>query len=401
MNISIKKFGGSSIGSIARINQVAERVALSHKKGEKIVLVASAMAGDTDRLDQMAKKFHFNHGLAYDMLLASGEQVSVSLLSLALETQGVKAQPILAYQLGIQTDSIFSEARIKNINTDLILQILKENKIPVVAGFQGVNSKNQITTLGRGGSDTTAVALTAALQQDTCEVYTDVPSIYTADPRKIPQAQKIHHLSFDEMMEMAILGAKVLHFRCVELASKFNIKIHLRSSFEKEGGTWVSQKEENMENPIVSSVLSDENITVIKLFPIPMGVEFISHVFHLLSKESILVDVISQSYNQEGQRLAFSIKEEKTNRVIEILSSLIEKDKISIVQNVCKVSIIGVGMAHHSGVAAKFFDVLNQTSAHLHLVTTSDIKISAIIDKKDVSKVMRKLHHTFITNPEM
>ena len=395
MNILVKKFGGTSVGSISRITQVAQRVAQAHKKGEKIVLVSSAMAGETDRLVSMAKQLGTNYGLAYDMLVSSGEQVSISLLALALEAQGVKAQPFLAYQIGIQTNSIFSEARIKDIKTDIILKTLKENKIPVIAGFQGVNSKNEITTLGRGGSDTSAVALAAALKQDSCEIYTDVSNIYTSDPKKIPQAKKIHSLSFEEMLEMAILGTKVLHFRCVELAAKFNVKIHLRSSFEKEGGTWISQKEEGMENPIVSSIISDEDISVIKLFPIPKGVGFIHQVFDLLSEESIIVDVISQSYNQEGQRLAFSIKSEDADRVKKIVSPLIEKEKIFVVKNVSKVSIVGVGMAHHSGVAAKFFDVLNQKSANLHLITTSDIKISAIVDKKDTAAVMKSLHRHF------
>ena len=400
MNVSIKKFGGTSVGSIACIQRVAQRVAHSHSKGEKIVIIVSAMDGETDRLVQMAKQLNSDRGLAYDMLLASGEQVSISLLSLALKVQGIESQPFLAYQLGIQTDSVHSEARIKNINTDLILKTLKENKIPIVAGFQGINSKNEITTLGRGGTDTTAVALAVALKQDSCEIYTDVPNIYTADPKKIPQAQKIHALGFEEMMEMAILGARVLHFRCVELAAKFNVKIHLRSSFEKEGGTWVFQKEESMESPIVSAVMSDEDISIIKLFPIPMGVEFISNVFDLLSKESILVDVISQSYNQEGQRLAFSIKTDNVDRVKNILSSLISEEKIFVVKDVCKVSIVGVGMAHHSGVAAKFFEVLNQSKTHLHLITTSDIKISAIVDRKDVSTVIKSLHHKFVENLE-
>ena len=398
MDILVKKFGGSSIGSIPRITQVAQRVAQAHKKGEKIVLVASAMAGETDRLVSMAKKFGMSHGLAYDMLVASGEQVSISLIALALETHGVKAQPLLAYQVGIRTDSVFSEARIKEIKTDLILKTLKEDKIPIIAGFQGVNSKNEMTTLGRGGSDTSAVALAVALKQNSCEIYTDVSNIYTSDPKKIPQAKKIHSLNFEEMLEMAILGTKVLHFRCVELAAKFNVKIHLRSSFEKEGGTWISQKEEGMENPIVSSIISDEDISVIKLFPIPKGVGFIHQIFNLLSEESIIVDVISQSYNQEGQRLAFSIKAQDVDRVTKIVSPLIEKEKIFVVKNVSKVSIVGVGMAHHSGVAAKFFDVLNQRSANLHLITTSDIKISAIIDKKDTAAVMKSLHRHFLEN---
>ena len=234
VDLFIKKFGGTSIGSIDRIMAVADRIYECHQSGEKMVIVLSAMSGETNRLVQMAQEIDPTYkGMAYDMLLASGEQVSISLLSIALNKKGLEAVPLLAHQVGIQTNSLFSSARIQNINTDLILKLIKQNKIPLIAGFQGVNKDNQITTLGRGGSDITAVALSAALKQPTCEIYTDVPNIYTADPRLITSAQKISQLSFEEMMEMAILGTKVLHFRCVELAAKFNIKIHLRSTFEK------------------------------------------------------------------------------------------------------------------------------------------------------------------------
>ena len=375
---------------------VAERICECRQSGEKMVIVLSAMSGETNRLIQMAREIDPAYtGMAYDMLLASGEQVSISLLSIALKKKGLEAVPLLAHQAGIHTDSLFSSARIQNIKTNLILKLLKQNKIPLIAGFQGVNKDNHITTLGRGGSDITAVALSAALKQPFCEIYTDVPNIYTADPRLIPSAQKISQLSFEEMMEMAILGTKVLHFRCVELAAKFNIKIHLRSTFEKTSGTWILPKEEIMESPIISSVISDMNTCVIKLFPIPSGIEFISTVFHKLSEKSILVDVISQSYNSEGQRLAFSIKEEQAPSVLEILSSLLTEDKITLIKDVAKVSIVGVGMANQSGVAAQFFETFKKVSPHLHLVTTSDIKISAIVDKKNALPLMKELHQTF------
>lgn len=375
---------------------VADRIYECHQSGEKMVIVLSAMSGETNRLVQMAQEINPAYkGMAYDMLLASGEQVSISLLSIALNKKGLSAVPLLAYQVGIQTDSLFSSARIQNINTDLILKLIKQNKIPLIAGFQGINKDNQITTLGRGGSDITAVALSAALKQSTCEIYTDVPNIYTADPRLVKTARKITQLSFEEMMEMAILGTKVLHFRCVELAAKFNIKVHLRSTFEKTSGTWVLPKEEIMESPIVSSVISDMNTCIIKLFPIPAGVEFISNVFNKLSEKSIIVDVISQSYNSEGQRLAFSIKEEQLSSALEILSPLLGQDKITVIKDVAKVSIVGVGMANQSGVAAQFFETIKNSSAHLHLITTSDIKISAIVDKNNSLPLMKGLHKTF------
>ena len=396
MKIFIKKFGGTSIGSIDRITALSDRIYECHQAGEKMIIVLSAMSGETNRLIQMAQNIDPSYkGMAYDMLLASGEQVSISLLSIALNKKGLQTVPLLAHQVGIQTDSLFSSARIKNINTDLILKLVKQNKVPLIAGFQGVNKDNQITTLGRGGSDITAVALSAVLKQSFCEIYTDVPNICTADPRLIKSAQKISQLSFDVMMEMAILGTKVLHFRCVELAAKFNIKIHLQSAFEKTPGTWILPKEEIMENPIVSAVISDLNICVVKLFPIPSGLEFISTVFNKLSKKSIIVDVISQSYNSEGQRLAFSIKEEQVSTVLEILSSLIDKNKITLIKDAAKVSIVGVGMANQSGVAAQFFETVQKSQAHLHLVTTSDIKISAIIDKTHSLSLTKELHKTF------
>ena len=399
MMIAVKKFGGTSVGSIERISTVAQRIYEHYQAGEKMVIVVSAMSGETNRLIQLAQEVDPNYyGPAYDMLLASGEQVSVSLLSIALRKLGVSSCPLLAHQAGIHTNNLFSSARIQNIQTKFILNLIQKNTIPLIAGFQGVTPDQQITTLGRGGSDTTAVALTAALKQKKCEIYTDVPGIYTADPRLIKTAFKIPQISQEEMMEMALLGSKVLHFRCVELASKFNIKIHLRSTFEKSQGTWVVPREEIMESPIVSAVIHDRDVVIVKLFPIPQGIDFIAGVFQKLSEKSIMVDVISQSYNSEGQRLAFSIKEKDISEVIGILSPLIEEEKITVIKDIAKISIVGVGMAVHSGIASQFFNVLKQCQAHLHLVTTSEIKISAIIDKKTVSTALQELHSHFCKN---
>lgn len=394
--LSIKKFGGTSVGSIERICMVAQRIYEDFTLNKKMVVVVSAMSGETNRLIQLAQQIDSSYrGPAYDMLLASGEQVSVSLLSIALKKLGVPAVPLLAYQVGIQTDDLFSSARIKDIKTDAILKLIESGQIPLIAGFQGVTADNQITTLGRGGSDTTAIAITAALKENFCEIYTDVSNIYTADPRLFKNALKISKLSLEEMMEMAVLGTKVLHFRCIELAAKFNIKIHLRSTFKKEEGTLVVPKEEIMESPIVSAVTHDMDTAIIKLFPIPWGTEFIVNIFDHLAKKFIMVDVISQSYNSEGQRLAFSVKEENISSVLQILSHLINEEKISIIKDTAKISIVGVGMANQFGVAAEFFKIIHKCKAHLHLVTTSDIKISAIVDKKNAIDVMKELHNQF------
>ena len=394
--IMIKKFGGTSVGSIERVLAAADRIYEDYSAGEKIMVVVSAMSGETNRLIQLAGGIDPSYrGPAYDMLLSSGEQVSVGLLAIALGKKGISAVPLLAHQAGIQTDAVFSGARIENVKTDLIFKIIEEGKIPILAGFQGITNDHQITTLGRGGSDTTALAVAAALGQSVCEIYTDVPSIYTADPRIVPSAVKISELSFEEMMEMAILGAKVLHFRAVEIAAKFNVKIHLLSSFEKTKGTWITLKEDKMESPAVSAVIHDMDTAIIKLFPIPWGIEVIANIFEALAKKSILVDVISQSYNSEGQRLAFSVKEDTVSSALQAISSLVEEKNITVVKDTAKVSVVGVGMANQFGAAAAFFKVLNQCETSLHLVTTSDIKISAVIDKKNVSKAVEKLHQYF------
>lgn len=394
--IMVKKFGGTSVGSIERIEAVAARIAKNVANGEHPVIVASAMSGETNRLVQLAYDVNPTYrGPAYDMLLASGEQVSISLLAMSLEKHGLKAQSYLAHQLGIKTNSIFSKAKIQSIDSDKLKSIINEGIIPVIAGFQGVTDGDRITTLGRGGSDTTAIAIAAALGAKTCEIYTDVPKVFTADPRLIPKAKEIGSLDFKEMMEMASLGSKVLHFRCVELAAKFNIKIHLRSTFEEREGTWIMHKEQSMENPVVSSVTHDPSTCVIKLFPAPFGSKFLAGLFEKLSESGCVVDIITQSHNDQGQRLAFSVREEDRIKAAEVAGELVKDGDIEVLDNLAKISVIGVGMANNPGVAARFFRTLDTTGAKVHLVTTSDIKISAVVDKSSLDKVAIALHTEF------
>lgn len=396
-NCIVKKFGGTCVGSIKKIEAVAQLLYEDLKTGEQPIVVISAMSGWTNSLIEMACKIYPGfHGNAYDMLLSSGEQISVSLLSLALEKRGVKNTPLLGYQAGIQTNSFFSKACIQSIKTEKLEKILSKGYVPLVAGFQGVTKENQITTLGRGGSDLTAVALSAALKIPVCEIYTDVSGVFTADPRLVPQAKKQKELSCSEMMEMSYLGSKVLQIRCVEMAQKYGIKLHVRQAFKKETGTWIIKKEgENMEGSVVSAIAHDSNTLIIKLNNLPSGIEFISDLFVELGKKSIFVDIISQSEFSGQINLSFSIPKTDLTRCKEILKTRIAKKNISIIDDIAKISIVGVGMASNSGVAGKFFSVLKKIGAKLYLVTTSEIKISTIIDKKDLKKTAKALHEEF------
>ena len=385
------------MGSLERIEAVAERLVEDFNAGQAPVVVASAMSGETNRLVKLATDLNpYYRGPAYDMLLASGEQVSISLLVIALEKRGVKAEPLLAHQVGIKTDAIFSKARIQSVNTEKLLNLVNSDTIPVVAGFQGMAQDNRLTTLGRGGSDTTAVALAAALECEECEIYTDVPAVFSADPRLVPNASEIERLSFEEMMEMASVGSKVLHFRCVEIAAKYDVRIHLRSTFERRDGTRI-QKEDNMlENPVVSSVTHDPNTVVIKLNPVPEGADFLANLFGTLADKGIVVDIITQSQVESGQRLNFSIPAEDLPQTELLLKDFIsDQVEVQVIPDMAKISTIGVGMKNHPGVAARFFRILKEVEADVHLVTTSDIKISAVIPKSQLDKAANALHSEF------
>ncbi len=396
-DILVKKFGGTSVGSIERIEHVADRLVRDFRAGQKFVVVASAMAGETNRLVKMANDvYQDSRSAAYDMLLASGEQVSIALLSMALQKRGVKARPYLAFQLGIQTDSIYSKAKITHIDTQKMLNALENDEIPVIAGFQGIDVDANITTLGRGGSDTTAVALAAALGSRYCEIYTDVDGVYTADPRVVPEAKKILALSYEEMMEMAALGSKVLHFRCVEIAAKYNVQIHVRSTFSEVEGTWIQSEVTAMEAPVVSAITHDAKIVVLGAEPAPNGVDFLTRLFKELSNREVVVDIIAQAQGARGQRIAFSISDEDLAEGQLILKHIVPPTaEILVLKDVAKVSIVGVGMRSYPGVAARFFDVLSKKGIELHMVTTSDIKMSGVIPRDRLEEAVRELHAEF------
>lgn len=394
----VKKFGGTSVGSIERIEAVADLLKESVNGGTYPIAVVSAMSGDTNRLVSLAQSIDPKYrGPAYDLLVASGEQVSVGLLCIALEKRGLKAQPFLAFQLGIHTDSIHSKARIQRISTQEIERCMKEGIIPVVAGFQGIDEQMNITTLGRGGSDTTAVAVAAALSLRECEIYTDVPAVFSADPRLIPKAREIAKLSFDEMMEMASLGSKVLHIRSVEIGAKYNVRIHVRSTFEKRTGTWIVPEGEIMENAAVTSVTHDPNTVIFQLFPVEKGPHFLAKIFELLAQKGVVVDIITQSEMNEGQKLAFSTTQEDVPLTQAVLATLLKGTNVQVttIDKVAKISVVGVGMRNHPGVASRFFQVLAEQNVPIHLVTTSEIKISAVIDSENLQKAAQSMHTRF------
>lgn len=394
----VKKFGGTSVGSIERIEAVADLLKDSVDSGKFPIAVVSAMSGETNRLIGLAQNIDPRYrGPAYDLLVASGEQVSVGLLAIALEKRGLRAQPFLGFQLGIQTDSIHSKARIQRIRTTEIERCMSQGIIPVVAGFQGIDDQMNITTLGRGGSDTTGVAVAAALGLGECEIYTDVPAVFSADPRLVPKAREIPRLSFDEMMEMASLGSKILHIRSVEIGAKYNVRIHVRSTFEKRTGTWIVPEGEIMENAAVTSVTHDPNTVIFQLFPVERGPRFLAKIFDVLAKKGVVVDIITQSETPEGQKLAFSTTQEDVPLTQVVLQDLLKGSpvKVSMTDKVAKISAVGVGMRNHPGVAAKFFEVLAGLNVPIHLVTTSEIKISAVIDLKDLEASARSLHTAF------
>lgn len=395
--ILVKKFGGTSVGTIERIEHVARLIAREREAGFLPVVVASAMAGETNRLVGLGNQIDPQYrGPAYDMLVASGEQVAIALVVIALEKLGVPAKPLLAYQLGIETDSVYSKARIKNIQTQTLETALASGIVPVIAGFQGMDEDRNITTLGRGGSDTSAVAVAAALHLPAVEIYTDVPAVFTADPRLVPQAREIPKLSFEEMMEMASLGSKVLHVRSVEIGAKHGVRIHVRHTFQEREGTWIVPEGEIMENPVVSAVTHDAATVVFKLAPIPGETAFIAKLFSVLSEKGVSVDIISQSQLERGYRLAFSVTAEDEPLVRKVLSEFLPAEvKVEALGDAAKISTVGVGMRNHPGVAARFFSVLADKGIQVHLVTTSEIKISAIIDRNRLEDAARALHTEF------
>ncbi|MCD6430256.1 MAG: aspartate kinase [Deltaproteobacteria bacterium] len=400
MELVVQKYGGTSVGSIERIKNVARRVVATKKRGNKVVVVLSAMSGETDRLINMANEIDPVHNRReHDVLVSSGEQVSISLLTMAIETLGEKAISYLGSQITIRTDSDHSRARIIDIDGSRIKNALDKDLIVVVAGFQGVDADGNITTLGRGGSDTSAVAIAAALSAEVCEIYTDVDGIYTTDPNVCNQARKLDRISYDEMLEMASLGAKVLQIRSVEFAQKHGMPIHVRSSFSDNQGTIVCKEEEGMEKAIVSGVAYNKNEAKITICGIPDRPGIAASIFSAIAVQGIVVDMIIQNISAEGLTdLTFTIPKLDYDLALTSLQEInqeIGARDINGDKNIAKVSIVGIGMRTHANVAGRMFAALARENINILMISTSEIKVSCVIVEKYTELAVRVLHQEF------
>ncbi|MGA3208868.1 MAG: aspartate kinase [Syntrophales bacterium] len=400
MALVVQKYGGTSVADISKIENVARRVLKSKEAGNDIVVVLSAMAGETDRLIQLAHKAADEPDRReYDALISTGEQLTVTLLSIILNRMGARAKSLLGYQVKIVTDRCYTKARIFNIDTKRIYKELKKGTIVVVAGFQGVDKDGNITTLGRGGSDTSAVALAAALKADVCDIYTDVDGVYTADPSICRKARRLSKISYDEMLEMARAGAKVLQPRSVELAKKYEVPVYVRSSFTNEGGTLVTKEDVEMEREVVCGVTYDRDQAKITVVRVPDRPGIAARLFTPLAHHNIMVDMIIQNASLEGYTdLTFTVSRKeikKAHELVEQVAGEIGADRVEVDPDVSKISIIGVGMISHSGVAAKMFSSLAKEGVNILMISTSEIKVSCVIQEKYTELAVSALHDAF------
>ena len=400
MSLIVQKYGGTSVGSVKKIRDVAKRVIAYKKQGHKMVVVLSAMAGQTDGLIKLAHEMVPEPDpRELDVLLSTGEQISVALFAMAIKSMGHDALSLLGFQVGIHTDQLYGKARIHDIETDRILKELERDIVITVAGFQGMDEQGNITTLGRGGSDTTAVALAAALKADICEIFTDVEGVYTTDPNVCPKAKKLDFISYDEMLEMASLGAKVLEIRSVEFAKKFNVPIHVRSTFSIERGTMVVAETKDMEKVLVSGVAFNKNEARITVMKVPDRPGIAARIFEPLVKAGIVVDMIVQNTSEEGiTDLTFTVIKEDFYNSMKILSGIageIGAERVLGDENISKVSIVGVGMRTHAGVAQKMFQTLARENINIMMISTSEIKVSCVIEEKYTELAVRVLHEAF------
>jgi aspartate kinase len=396
----VQKYGGSSVADIHRIRSVASRVLKSQKAGHNVVVVVSAMAGETNRLVELAREITPSPPeRELDVLVSTGEQVSAALLTLAIRDKGGKAESLMGHQVRIITDSTYAKARIKGIEKDRLLKSLEDGNVAVVAGFQGIDEEGNITTLGRGGSDTTAVALAAVLEAFRCEIYTDVEGVYTADPNIVPEARKLKHISFDEMMEMAGQGAKVMQVRSVEIAKKFNVPFVVRSSFSNEPGTLVDKEGLRMEGAVVSAVACDANQARIAIYHVQDRPGVAARIFGPLAQANIVVDMIIQNVSAEGLAdITFTVPRndlEAAFSIVEKVSHECGATKVEKSDNIAKVSIIGVGMQYSPGIAAKMFEALSKSGINISMISTSEIKISCAVERKFTELAVRVLHERF------
>lgn len=399
MALIVQKFGGSSVANAEKVNNVARRVVETARDGNQVVVVVSAQGDTTDDLIEKAVEINPNASKReMDMLLSSGEQISIALLAMAIENLHHPVISLTGWQAGFQTNAVASNARIDRVDTERIAAELDRKNIVIVAGFQGINKYGDITTLGRGGSDTSAVAIAAALKADKCEIYTDVDGVYTADPRIVKDAKKLQEITYDEMLELASLGANVLHNRSVEMAKKYNVKLEVKSSFEKIDGTVVKEVT-NLEKMLIRGVARDNDvarIAVVGVDDIP-GVAF--RIFSALAKEGVNVDMILQSIGRDDKKdIAFTVTKnhmDKTVQVLEELKGILNYKEVSCRDDLSKISIVGAGMANNPGVAANMFEALFASDINIHMISTSEIKVSVLINAKNAERAVQVIHDKF------
>ena len=400
MALIVQKFGGTSLGSIERIGAIAARVAATHRQGQQLVVVVSAMSGETDRLIALAKQAAERpNPRELDVLLATGEQVTIALTCMALENYGCPARSYTGAQVHILTDSAHTKARILDIDSQRIRSDLANGTVVVVAGFQGVDEHGNITTLGRGGSDTTAVALAAALKADECQIYTDVDGVYTTDPRIVPEAQRLDRVTYEEMLEMASLGAKVLQIRSVEFASKYNVPVRVLSSFAEGKGTLICAEDETMEQPLISGVTANRDEAKLTMLGVPDKPGIAARILGPIAQANIEVDMIVQNVGADGTTdFTFTVHRNDYERAREILGKMTSEMRARGVEGdskIVKISIVGVGMRSHAGIASTMFAALANEGINIRMISTSEIKISVVIDEKYLELGVRTLHSAF------
>jgi aspartate kinase len=400
MALIVQKFGGTSVGSIERIGAIAARVAATHKQGQQLVVVVSAMSGETDRLIALAKQAAERpNPRELDVLLATGEQVTIALTCMALENYGCPARSYTGAQVHILTDSAHTKARILGIDSQRIRSDLANGTVVVVAGFQGVDEHGNITTLGRGGSDTTAVALAAALKADECQIYTDVDGVYTTDPRIVPEARRLDRATYEEMLEMASLGAKVLQIRSVEFASKYNVPVRVLSSFAEGKGTLICAEDETMEQPLISGVTANRDEAKLTMLGVPDKPGIAARILGPIAQANIEVDMIVQNVGADGTTdFTFTVHRNDYERAREILGKMTSEMRARGVEGdskIVKISIVGVGMRSHAGIASTMFAALANEGINIRMISTSEIKISVVIDEKYLELGVRTLHSAF------
>lgn len=401
MSLIVKKFGGSSVANPERVFNVANRIIEDYKKGNDVIVVVSAQGDTTDDLIEKAREINPDSPSKreMDMLLAAGEQISIALLAMAIEKLGCPVKSLLGWQSGFETDSNYGAARIKRVNTERLKKEIDKKNIVIVAGFQGLNKYDDITTLGRGGSDTSAVAIASALHADLCQIYTDVDGVYTADPRKVKKARKMDEISYDEMLELAAMGAQVLNNRSVEMAKKYNVELEVLSSLEVKPGTIVKEKVK-MEKTLIKGVAKDDNVarvSIIGLDDTP-GVAF--KIFNKLAQYKVNVDIILQSVGRDNTKdITFTVPKDQSKQAldaIEALKDILNYKEISLNEDVSKISIVGAGMESHPGVASKMFEALFDAGININMISTSEIKISVLIDSKYADNAVSAVHDAFI-----